>query len=185
MRVPRLNDLVDKSPWTMTTRARVYLSAAGARHFVIGLTLLLVPWLYSSAAFVPLFNLLSLPLWGVIMTIEGVICLTAGIARNADLARAGMAISAVITLVLGAGLAIGISAAWLTWGDRVGWDQAATLLWTHPLIYPPDLLGFGPAPPSPFLPIIMLTLTVKDFTVCAQPLRVPLEEWAPRRIKGL
>lgn len=184
MKVPRLSHFVDPSPWTMTTRARVYLSAAGARHFIIGASLLASPWLYSSAAFVPLFNLLSIPLWGVIMTVEGIICLSAALFRNADLARAGMAISAVVTLVLGAGLAIGITTAWLVWVDRVGWEQVHYLLWTRPPVYPPDLLGLGPAPPSPFLPIVMLTLTVKDFTICAQPLRVPLEERAPRRIKG-
>lgn len=163
-------------PLAMTTRARVYLSAAGWRHLLIGLTLLLLPWLYSAAAFVPIFNWIPLVGWGAIMTAEGLLCLVAALLRNSDMARTAIGISAVITMVLAAGLGIGIVAAWLAWVGHVGPDQAWELIVTHPNVFPAALLGFAPAPPSPFIPIIMLAITVKDFTMCAQPLRVPLEE---------
>lgn len=134
-------------PRAMTTRARVYLGAAGFRHFSIGLSLLLTPQLYLAAAFIPIFNLLPLPVWGVVMTLEGVACALAAATRHTGTARGSIGFSAVITSVMAAGLSVGIIASWLN--------------------------GLSP---SPVLGVILLALTVKDFTMCAQPLRVPLEE---------
>lgn len=168
--------LVDRSPYAMTTRARVYLATAGLRHFLIGLMLLFVPWLFHSAVYVPIFSLLPLHLWAVLMTTVGASCLAAAAWRNAALARLGMGASAVLTLALAAGLLIGVVATWVEWVDRVGWPLVQQLLVDHPAQYPAALLAYGPAPLTPFLPLIMLAITVKDFTMCAQPLRVPLEE---------
>lgn len=181
MRGFRLSEVVDHEPRTMSFRARIYLGTAGGRHLLVGITLLLTPWLYSAAAFIPIFNTLPLVAWGIIMTAEGILCGIAAATRRATLARVSIAGSATITLALATGLTIGIVAAWAVWFNTVGWDAAVHVILTAPQIYPADLLGLGPAPPSPFMPIVMLALTVKDFTVCAQPLRVPLEEWMPHR----
>lgn len=168
--------LVDRSPRAMTARARVYLGVAGYRHFIIGAFLLVTPWLFSAAAFIPIFGLLPLKLWGVIMTLEGIACVAAAVTRNAAIARGAIAGSAVITLALALGLWIGIIAAWVTWFRAVGWGAVWHLLVTYPDKFPGDLLALAAAPPSPFLPVVLLAITVKDFVMCAQPLRVPLEE---------
>ena len=171
-----LDRIVDRSPNAMTGRARVYLAAAGTRHGFIGLAILTAPWLWGSAVYIPIFNLLPLPIWGVIMTIEGIACYTAAIGRNATVARVSMVISAVVTLVIAAGLAFGVALAWAEWVQVVGWGRAWELLLIHPDEYPFNLRPIHAPPPSPYLPIVMLALTVKDFAMCAQPLRVPLEE---------
>ena len=169
-------NFVDHSPGAMTRRARVYLSAAGFRHAAIGVFLLGTPWLFSAAAFVPIFNLLPLNVWGVVMLLDGLGCLAAAILRNADIARAAMVLSAVITLILGAGLAFGIVQAWDVWIGRLGFPAAVDLFMDRPTMFPADLVAVAPAPPSPFLPLVMLAVTIKDFVMVAQPLRVPLEE---------
>ena len=74
--------LVDRSPYAMTTRARVYLGAAGGRHLLIGIALLCVPWLFHSSVYLPIFDFLPLTLWGVIMTVEGIACGAAAAWRN-------------------------------------------------------------------------------------------------------
>lgn len=134
-------------PRAMTTRARVYLGAAGFRHLGIGLSLLLTPQLYLAAAFIPIFNLLPLTVWGSLMTLEGIACGVAAWTRHTGTARGSIGASAVITSVMAAGLCIGLIAAWLN--------------------------GLST---SPVVGVILLAITVKDFTMCAQPLRVPLEE---------
>lgn len=168
--------LVDRSPYAMTTRARVYLATAGVRHFLIGIALLVAPWLFHSAIYVPIFGVLPLMVWAVIVTAEGFTCLAASAWRNATVARFAISASAVITLALAAGLLIGVVTTWVEWINHLGWDAVEQVIATQPEHYPSDLLVYGPAPLSPYLPVIMLAVTVKDFTMCAQPLRVPLEE---------
>ena len=171
-----LDKIVDRSPQAMTGRARVYLAAAGTRHGFIGLAILTAPWLWGATVYIPIFNLLALVAWGVIMTIEGVACFTAAIGRNAALARVSMVVSATITLIVAAGLAFGVALAWIEWVNVIGPDRLWHLLLTRPNDYPIHLRGLHVPPPSPYLPIVMLAITVKDFAMCAQPLRVPLEE---------
>lgn len=180
MKVPRLSDLFDQAPRAMSKRARLYLATAGSRHFLVGASLLAAPWLYSAAAFIPIFNTLPLIAWGLIMTGIGIACYAAAGTRNPSIARVAIGVSACITLALAFGLTIGVVASWWVWIDRVSWPVVLDLIWTRPLVYPADLLGLGPAPPSPFLPIVMMAVAVKDFIVCRQPLRVPLEEWMPQ-----
>lgn len=160
----------------MTARARVYLSTAGYRHFVIGAFLLVLPWLFSAAAFIPIFGLVPLMLWGVIMTAEGIACVLAAVTRNAAIARASIAASAVITLTLALGMWVGVVATWVNWIGVVGWDQVWTLVYMHQDAFDATLRLLAPPPPSPFLPVILTALSVKDFVMCAQPLRVPFEE---------
>jgi hypothetical protein len=112
------------------------------------------------------------------MVLTGAACLLGAVAKNGNIARAGVCSSAVVTLVLAVGLTIGIIAVWVGWSQAVGWDQAWKIMLNRPETYPPQLLQIYIAPPSPFLPLVMLAVTVKDFTMCAQPLRVPLEERA-------
>jgi hypothetical protein len=173
--------IVDHSPEAMTTRARVYLAACGFRHALLGIFVIGTPWLFSAALFVPIFNLLPLIAWGAIMFVCGFLCTTAWITRRADWARAGMVISASITLVLAAGLTIGLVSVWTDWVQAVGWGTVRTLFAGHDDTYPARLLSVASAPPSPFLALVMIAVTVKDFAVCAQPMRVPLEESITRR----
>ena len=168
--------IVDHSPEAMTLRARVYLAACGFRHVLIGLFLIVTPWLFNAALFVPIFNLLPLLAWGVSMTVCGVVCTLAWIIRNGDWARVGMVMSASITLVLAAGLTIGLFSVWADWVETVGLHEAWTLLLAREDGYPQRLVGLAAAPPSPFLTLVMMAVTVKDFAICAQPMRVPLEE---------
>lgn len=169
--------IVDRSPDAMTNRARVYIVAGGARHLLIGLTLLILPWLYASGAFVPIFNLLPLAVWGWVMVIVGALCLLSAVARNASIARYGIAGSAVVTLVLAAGLSFGIADLWVAWANAIGGARVQDLFLSRPAEYPGYLRAISMiVPPSPFLPLVMLAVTVKDFAMCAQPLRVPLEE---------
>lgn len=171
--------IIDHSPDAMTPRARTYIAAGGWRHFLVGATMLAFPWLYGAAAFIPIFNLISVTQWGIVTTLVGLICLGGSATRNGDVARVGIVGSAILTLVLAAGLAVGVSAVWVEWVNQVGWDEIVTLFRTHPKALPASLLIQGTTvPPSPFLPLVMCALTVKDFTMCAQPLRVPLEERA-------
>lgn len=173
--------IVDRTPDAMTPRARTYIAAGGWRHFLIGLTMLGLPWLYGAASFIPIFNLLTVGQWGIVTTLVGAVCLTGSFTRKGDIARWGMVGSAVITLVLAAGLSIGVALVWYQWLTAIGPQAAIELLRTHPDKFPVELLvgplvGTSSVPPSPFLPFVMLALTVKDFAMCAQPLRVPLEE---------
>lgn len=167
----------DRSIDAMTKRARLYFVAGGGRHGLTGLTLLLLPWMYSGAAFVPIFNMLSVLTWGWIMFITGLICNFAAVNKNGDLARIGIVFSAMITAVMALGLWVGISIVWFKWFDEVGPDAFWTLVWDRPSTYPELLKTISNIiPPSPFLPIVMTALVIKDFAMCAQPLRVPLEE---------
>jgi hypothetical protein len=160
----------------MTRRARTYVSAGGSRHFLIGVSMLAAPWLYSAAAFIPIFNLVSQVWWAWIMIAVGVVCLVGAITRNIDIARAGMIGSAVVTVVLAAGLTLGLINVWWTFGNTLGEDLLAQLLHDRPALYPASLVRIVAAPPSPFLSLLLLSVSVKDFTMCAQPLRVPLED---------
>ena len=178
--VPR----VDHTPGAMSRRARIYIIAGGSRHFLIGLTIVLFPWLYSSAAFIPVFNLVDQLLWGCIMLVVGAVCLVGAITRKADIARAGMVGSAVITAVLAVGLLLGLINVWIMFGQTVGGPALLDLIRDRPRMFPIELAKRVTAPPSPFLPLLLLSVTVKDFTMCAQPLRVPVEDDTPRRLKS-
>lgn len=167
----------DKSVDAMTNRARVYFYTGGGRHALTGLTILFLPWLYSGAAFVPIFNLLSLGTWGWVMSLVGLTCCLAAFNRNADLARFGIVLSATVTAVIALGLWFGIGFVWAQWFTHIGSVEFWKLVLDRPSQYPPYLkLITAIIPPSPFLPIAMTAFVIKDFTMCAQPLRVPLEE---------
>ena len=160
----------------MTGRARSYLLAASYRHLLVGIFLILLPWLFSAAAFIPIFGLVPLMLWGVVMTLEGCACVAAAVTRNGRIARWSIGASAVITATLATGLWLGVLATWANWTAAVSWGRVLALIIDHPDTYPAALLLIAAAPPSPFLPIVLTSLTWKDFIMCAQPLRVPLEE---------
>lgn len=162
-------------PETMTRRARAYLTIAAVRHGLVGLSLLWLPWLYGSAAFLPLFGLLPLWVWGVLMVVTSGLAVFAAATRSGDVARVAMIASAVITLVLAAGVSIGVVAMWSTWSAAVGWGAIWGLL-AHPVAaLPAGLLSVAVAPPSPFLPLLLLSITAKDFVMCSQPMRTPFE----------
>lgn len=168
--------MVDHDPRAMSRRARVYISAGGCRHLFIGLSMLIAPWLYSAAAFVPIFNLLDSSIWAWSMCVVGLVCLAGAFTRQTDIARAGMIGSAILTVVLATGLTLGLVNVWWSFGERLGMDRLLQLVLDHPALYPAELVQIVVAPPSPFLALVLLSLSVKDFTMCAQPLRVPVED---------
>lgn len=171
-----LPPIVDHTQGAMSRRARVYISAGGLRHLGIGATMLAAPWLYSAAAFVPIFNLVGQIWWASIMVVVGLVCIVGAFTRKVDIARAGMIGSAVVTVVLATGLTFGLLNVWFGFLNAVGQHGFFELLIDRPAVYPKFLLGIYPAPPSPLLAFLLLSLSVKDFTMCAQPLRVPLED---------
>lgn len=182
-----IHPLINHEPEAMSRRAQTYIMAGGWRHFLLGASMVAFPWLYSAAAFIPIFNLFggsSVQVWAWIMVAVGLVCLIGSSARNANLARAGMVGSAVVTLVLGAGLALGVVNVWIAFVHTIGWPEVLRLVVDRPTAFPTDLLRRTLAPPSPFLPLLLLSLTVKDFTMCAQPLRVPLEDRQARAVLG-
>lgn len=150
MTIPSL--AADHSPEAMTRRARWYLGIATFRHGSLGLFCLIMPWLFGSAAFIPILDFIPIWAWGSVMVFCAIVCGLAARLRSGDWARWGMVISATITTVLAAGVLIGVSIVW--------WE------WLHQL---------RDAPASPVLPIILGSLAAKDFVVCAQPIRSPFE----------
>ena len=168
---------INRTPDAMTKRARVYFLTGGLRHGVTGLLILLLPWLFSSAAFIPIFNLLGLQTWSWIMIVVGLFCVWSSVTRNGDLARFAIVCSAMITAVMAAGLWFGLSLIWWTWYLDVGHDVFWTVVWSRTEQLPPAvrLLSLV-VPPSPVIAIWATAFVVKDFVMCAQPLRVPLEE---------
>jgi hypothetical protein len=167
---------IDHTPGAMSRRARTYISAGGTRHFLIGASMVVAPWLYSAASFIPIFNLIDQIVWAWIMVVVGLVCLTGAITRNVGVARAGMIGSAVVTAVLAVGLLLGITNVWIGFGEHLGGDLLTDLLLNRPALYPGELVKIVAAPPSPFLPLLLCSVAVKDFTMCAQPLRVPAED---------
>lgn len=171
-----LHPIVDHSPHAMTKRARVYVYAGGLRHFFIGVSMLFAPWLYSAAAFIPIFNFLNQAIWAWMMVVVGAVCMAGAATRKVDIARAGMVGSAVVTLVLAVGLTLGLINVWWSFAQAMGTERLWLLFLDRPAVYPYELITVFAPPPSPFLALIMLSVSVKDFTMCAQPLRVPLED---------
>jgi hypothetical protein len=168
--------MVDPDPRAMSPRARTYISAGGTRHLFIGLSMIVAPWLYSAAAFIPIFNLLDSGIWAWSMTMVGAVCLAGALTRKPDIARAGMIGSAVLTVVLAAGLTLGLINVWWSFGQTLGTERLLDLVIDRPPLYPAELVQIVVAPPSPFLALVLISLSVKDFTMCAQPLRVPVED---------
>lgn len=173
--------IVNHEPGAMSRRARVYIIAGGSRHLLIGLTIIFGPWLYSSAAFIPIFNLINAQIWAWIMVTVGAVCLAGAITKQVDVARAGMVGSAIVTVVLAVGLCLGLANVWIMFAQHIGWDALWHLILERPALFPADALRVI-APPSPFLPLLMLSVSIKDFTMCAQPLKVPIEDRAVRRL---
>ena len=173
--------LTDPDPASMSRRAQIYVTASALRHFLIGLSLLAGPWLYSAAAFIPIFNQLPQLGWAWVMLLTGVLGLLGSFTRRAMIARLAIGASAVVTTVLAAGITIGLVNVWVDFYQVIGPDRFWALVEARPAIFPAELAVFVLAPPSPFLALILLSVSVKDFTMCAQPLRVPIEDPGIRR----
>jgi hypothetical protein len=146
------------------------------RHLFVGLTILTLPWAYSASAFIPIFNLVDQAIWAWVMIVVGALCLLGAVTKNQDLSRAGMVGSAIVTSVLAMGLTLGVINTWIIFGHNIGSENLIQLILDHPSVFPAEMAKRFIAPPSPFLPLLLLSVSVKDFTMCAQPLRVPLED---------
>jgi hypothetical protein len=169
----------------MSPRARAYIAFGGFRHTATGLTMLALPWLYSSAVFLPIFNVFggtSIAVWGWTMVAIGVVCYAGAILGNPTVSRYGIAASAAITSILAVALTLGLVGAWTTFAGQLHTGELWQLIAARPAKFPTELLERLMPPPSPLLMIAFLSFGGKDFTMCAQPLRVPLED---RRIRAV
>ena len=92
----------------MTPRARWYLAIAGVRHLLVGSFALVMPGSFKSTSFVPIIEAAPLWFWALFSLATGIACLTAGLSKSEPLARLGMAWSAVLTLLIGAGLLMAV-----------------------------------------------------------------------------
>lgn len=92
----------------MTTRARIYLRIASIRHLLIGGFALAMPGSFKSASFLPILRAAPLWFWAGLMIGAGVACMIAAIGKSEPMARAGMAWSATITLIVGVGFLLAV-----------------------------------------------------------------------------
>jgi hypothetical protein len=153
--------LVDHSPEAMTRRARWYLSVAAIRHLTLGVFCLIAPWLFANAAFIPILNFVPLWGWGSVMAATGATCAVAAAFRHGGWARLAMVCSATVTIVLGAGVTVGVAIVWAKY-----------------------LAGTVDTPASPVLPVLLLALAAKDYIVCGQPIRSPFETVLNRLVRA-
>ena len=126
----------------MTARARWYLAIAGVRHLLVGTFAMAMSSSFKSTSFIPILEAAPLWFWAIFSLGAGVACAGAAATKSEPLARLGMAWSAVLTLLIGAGLLMSV---------------------------------FTGQSSSPTGPIIWLAVALKDFVVCAQPIRSPFE----------
>jgi hypothetical protein len=131
-----------QQPEVMTGRARSYLAIAALRHLLIGGSCVVIPDTFRSSSFIPLKNILPLPVWGIVFLIAAATCIAAAIRRHDFLARMGLIMSATTTSVWAAGITLSLATGELS---------------------------------SPTGPIIWWAVALKDFIVCAQPMRSPFE----------
>ena len=92
----------------MTGRARAYLAIAAVRHLLVGGFALALPVTFKSTSFIPILSAAPLWFWGLFSLGAGAACMGASITRSEPLARLGMAWSAVLTLLIGAGLLLAV-----------------------------------------------------------------------------
>jgi hypothetical protein len=142
----------DRSPGAMSRWTRRYLAVTAFRHLALGLFCLLAPWLFASAAFIPVLDFLPIWGWGSAMTVCGGLCGLSAALRSADLARWAEILSAMITVVLTAGVTIGIGMIWVQWAE-----------------------GGRDVPASPVVPILLASLAAVDYFACSNWVGSPFE----------
>ena len=133
-------------PEEMSIRARVYLSAGLFRHLTTGLFCIFAANQFAAAAFIPIINFVSLPVWGGSMVCAAVALGCGAWLRHRTIARVGLIMSAAITALLASGLWLGAGFIWFSGGKA-----------------------------TPITAIILTALVVKDLAVCTDPMKTPLE----------
>lgn len=136
----------------MTARARLYLGIAAVRHFCLAALCLVAPGtLAQSASVYPIIAALALWVWGLIFLVAGITCALGLWRRGTWLARFGLMWSASSTAMVAMAL--------------------ITAIGTH--------VSDGAQVPIGMLVETVLwgALAAKDFTICANPIRSPFEEW--------
>ena len=137
----------DKAPEAMTRRAVAYLCIGAARHTLIGIFAIGYADQFANAAFIPIIEYAPLWVWGAFMLVAAALMLVAAIWRSAWIARLGLVVSATLTLAIGSGIALGVIEVWSTGGRA-----------------------------TPISAILLLSLALKDYAVCTQPMRSPFEQ---------
>lgn len=144
--------------WTerMSTRARGYLSIAGARHLLIGLACIIGSDLFDSPAFIQIKQVLPITLWGVLFLTNAALCLAAAVVGHGGLARTSLIYSAASTAVWAGGFIAAFVAALET---------------NQPLTAPTGV-------------VIYLAVAGKDLVVCRNPMRSPFEDLGQRILEA-
>jgi len=146
--------LPHSDPTQMSSRARKYLVIAALRHGIIGLFILVLPFLFKNAAFVPLVEYTHLWTWGAVFVAIAITCAAAAKMRKRDLARLSMIASAASTAVTAFAVLWGVVETWILYAN-----------------------GEMDAPSSPFVVILLAAIAAKDYIICGQPMRTPFEDF--------
>lgn len=144
----------------MTARARVYLTIAATRNIAIAALCIAFPQaLHRSGSVYPLIAAMPLWTWGALFAGAGLACSYGAILRTPWVARTGLMFSASSAAMVAVALAYAL---------------AVTLQHARQDV-PTGLFVWA---------VVWAALACKDFTVCADPLRSPFEEWAEELIEG-
>jgi hypothetical protein len=146
----------DKDPQAMTSRARAYLIIGGTRHFLIGGFMMRFANQFAAATFIPIVGAFPLWFWASVMLTAAGLMGAAAFLRSASIARAGLVVSGSVTLAIGVGVLAGAILVWLDGGKA-----------------------------TPITAILLLSLALKDFAVCTQPIRSPFEPLLRRLPPGV
>lgn len=138
-----------REPEAMTRRAQWYLCIGGSRHAVLGWFAIVKADQFTSGVWVPIISYAPLCFWGGAMLLVALLMFVSAGCRSAKLARLALVLSGTLTLTVGAGILIGL----------IG-------IWTD---------GNPATTATPVLPTLLLSLALKDYAVCTQPLRSPFE----------
>jgi hypothetical protein len=130
----------------MSVRAQSYLLWGFGRHAATGAFMVWSADQFVNAQFLPIISYFTIPVWGWLCIIVGLICLIGTVLRNRDVARLGLMLSACITAALTTGLWLGAIDIWMAGGKT-----------------------------TPILAIALTSLVGKDLSVCTNPMRTPFE----------
>jgi hypothetical protein len=125
--------------------ARAYLIVASLHFGLIGLSILLLPEMYTGAAFLPIVESVSLPLWGWAHLVTGVFCTLAAAMRWPTFGRAGMVMAFGVLVASAFAVGWGVAEAWFD-------GNPATMA-------------------TPVIPLTFLAMAVKDLIEVGRPMQ--------------
>jgi FtsH-binding integral membrane protein len=94
----------------MTTRARMYLNVAAARHLIIGIAMIAAPATFGSRGFQSLFLIFPMSVWTALLIIGGLHLAYASAMGKEGSARMALIFSGSISLMWAVGFAVVLQA---------------------------------------------------------------------------